>query len=372
MEMPELSSPVLRSRLLAVSAVIGLAVFLVPPFVADVGFGATVSALALPLLALGALDMVLSRSWPRLAFSIALPIAAYLVSSDALLVVLLLTFGSAGVPAAADMLCRRRMLPALRRMEHSEGGRLRDIERFMVGAPSELDMRDMRVDWSVHRESVPWGLRISACISTAVPMLIVWVAAGAAGAGMGCMVAASVLALYIAVPAVSLTVLDTAGVRTSAPGIDFRLYPGLQRTLATMAAPLTAALIVVLAVGSVGASTLLLIAGSLAFDVLDVLLSMIRFERRCESPLMRDLAAEWDSDHPVLLYAGLDGRPSRREDDVPGTPTRAKGALPAHRNRSLNAGLGLPPFPSESKIGMNTWPEEYPSVLCMPMISGSS
>lgn len=337
------SDPVLRRRLLAASAAAGFALFLILPFVTDAGFASSVVLLSLPLIVLGAVDMASTRSWYRLAASIAVPAAVYPISWEAVGAAALLLFGSAGISAFSDMVCRRVMPSALRDVEHAGSGRRRAVEMFLTGVPPGLDTRDMRMDGSVRREAVPWGLRASAMLATAAPMLLIWIAAASAGMGLGSgAFAVMTLSTYIVALVVPWTVLSTADVRVCAPGLEHRLYDGFVRTVASASVPLLVALIVVCVAADPSASTYWLVIASAAFVVLEALLSLIRFEGSVESELVADMAADWESDHPVLLYSGLDGRSARSGDDgVPGTPRRSEDScFPERRVRSVNRSWG--------------------------------
>lgn len=345
MDLPDIAGPLFRRRALLVSAVLGAVLFLLLPFVTDMGFDVSFAFLSLPVAVLGAVDMATTRSWIRIAVSVLLPAAALIVSIDAAFVLLLLGFGSAGVSVISDMACRRFLPGALRTIEHAGDGRMRSLERFLVGIPSGLDSRDMRLDCVVRRESVPWGLRTSATLISAGLMLIVWIAVAAAGADLDSgFIAVMTISVYIVALVVPWTVLSTADVRICAPGLEHRLYDGFLKTAATALLPLIVALAVVCLAARPPVSTIELIAATFVLLVAEAYLSMMRFEESAEAGIVHDLSADWDSDHPVLLYAGMDGRTVRHGGDgVPGTPRRSEDScFPVQRTRSVEAARILP------------------------------
>lgn len=356
MDLPDISDPVFRRRVLAVSAVAGAVLALACFYATDLGLGVSFSLLSLPVLVLGAIDMVSKRSWVRIAASSVMAVLACLVSMDAAVAMLLLGFGSAGVSVLSDMACRRFMPSALRTIEHAGYGRARTVERFLVGIPGGLDTRDMRLDCTVRRESVPWGLRTSAVLISAGLMLIVWIAAAASGLGSDDVSVLMTVSVYLVALVVPWTVLSTADVRVCAPGIDHRLYDGFLKTAATALVPLIVALAVVCIAVMPDASTFWLIGTSFVFLVAEAYLSMIRFEEAAEADLVRDLSDDWGSDHPVLLYSGLDGRTARHGDDgVPGTPRRSEDScFPARRVRSIEVGV----LPAGGAEGVEDRPED--------------
>lgn len=338
MNISDLSAPELHRYLPAVSSIVGVVLFLALPFVTGLSFHDTVCALALPLVVIGVSDAVLSRSWVRLAFSAVLSVLAVLLGLHAFVAVVLLMFGTPGVSCVADAICRRHVGKMLRDMEHAGDGLARRSALFISGIPEWFDARDMHIVASVKREAVPWNLRLSTVMISMTPLVLLWIFVSSAGVGFERgIVAVMVMILYLAVPAVSLSLLRSMEATVRCNGIELPIYRGIVRTSLLASIPLLLALVLSWIVSMPSASVLWLIAASIVFDIVLVMFSRMFFEEKWESALVRDLHSDWVRDHPVGFRSGLDGRSADRsfDDTVPGTPRRPEDYCFVQRKRSL-------------------------------------
>lgn len=361
MDLPDLSLPMMRRYLPIVSSIVGAILFLALPFVTEVSFHDTVCALALPLVVIGVSDAVFSRSWVRLVFSAALSVLSAFFGLHAFVAVVLLMFGTSGVSCVADAVCRRYVSKVLRDMEHAGDGFARRSALFISGIPEWFDARDMHIASTVKREAVPWNLRSSTVMVSMAPLILLWIFVSSAGVGFDRGIVATMVAiLYIAVPAVSLSLLSSMEATVRCNGVELPLYRGIVRTSLLASAPLLLALLLSWIVSMPSASVLWLIAASIVFDVVLVMFSRMFFEEKWESALVRDLHSDWICDHPVGFRSGLDGRSAGRysDDTVPGTPKRPEDYCFVQRKRSLKYGFARPGEARESKMGLNASPAE--------------
>ncbi|MDO5862338.1 MAG: hypothetical protein Q4Q58_06075 [Thermoplasmata archaeon] len=331
----------LRVKVLGVSALVGIVLFAVLPFVLDdVSFGYSAAALALPLVCLGVLDLVLARSWFRLAVAVLISAVFCIIGWMFGAVVAMLLLGAYGIASVSDLIQRRWFITFMESAEHlgvrPERTRTDKLVSFMFDLPEDLDMRNMKVRGSIRRESIPWRQMALSSLPTLVVMLVVWIVAAAVmGPGWSLkgsilpVIVASMYAVAITMPLNAFFVMDA---RAEMSGRTIRLADGLTRTSYRLAIPAAIALVVVLLFGTVAA--LEVVIASAVFCVALRMIASMLYSMAGESRFVSDAYSEWTRTHPVDLCSGFDGRRSGKglDDGVPGTPRRpADFALPGQK-----------------------------------------
>lgn len=314
---------------LAVSVVLAAALPLVYD---DVGYAESLVALAMPFVALGVWDSAFSRRWLRTVALVVVPLAlAYFDWSYAAFAAMLLP-GSVGVSGASDLLLRRFAPSILDSVEH---GAVRPDRTpadravsFIFDIPPGMDARNIRINGTIRRESIPWRQLGRSMLPVLVPTTLIWMIAVCA---MGprdpvstALLPVVAVSLYALVMFQAVHVIGTMGVRVESSGREFRIFDGLIGTSLRMLVPAVVALAVVVLVESHGWGALAVVIGSAASGAAVCLLSVWSYSDRGEAEFVEGFHAEWSRSHPVDFYSDIDGKDSRSrmEDGVPGTPRR--------------------------------------------------
>ncbi|MDO5853379.1 MAG: hypothetical protein Q4Q62_04865 [Thermoplasmata archaeon] len=323
----------LRLQVFAVCALAGIALAIALPLVFDgIGYSESSVMLAAPIVALGVCEMVLGRSWVRLAVSAAVCVVLLVPGWMYGAAAAMLLFGAQGCAVVSDLMQRRWALSVLDSAESQcvrpEPTRTDRVVSFVFDLPRDLDTRNMKIRGSIRRESIPWRQIAESMLPMLVLMLLVWVVIasimGSRHTLPQVMVPVLVISLYAAAVTMPLGVFASMDARAETAGRTLRLSEGMARTTLRMAVPAAVAVVIVILVAQTGTAEILAIAASAVFCVLLRTGAALLYGTAGEPEFVSDAYAEWSRTHPADLYSGLDGRGSEKGmgDGVPGTPRR--------------------------------------------------
>ena len=316
----------LRAAVLLVFAIAGVALFLAVPALTDAPYMESSLALALPLVALGVLELASTRKWLVLVAMAAVSAAVALLDAMIGACAAVLLLGSAGIAALSDLVQRAVMLKVLESAEHlgvrPEPTPADRAVSFLFDLPMGQGSGRVRIEGKVRRESIPWRQIVRNLLPTLAVMLLVWVFAAAATFHWeGYDVLPVVVAgLYVAALTMSLNILSVLDARLETSGGTSRLSHGFRRTASRMAVVGIIALIAETVVGPSGWSVLWMIAASGAFVLAALLLAAYHYSTRGQPEFVEDIHGEWSHGHPEEASSAGAGR--GLDDGVPGTPRR--------------------------------------------------
>lgn len=304
----------------------------VAPFIIDASIHQSVAFLAAPFIVLGIVDMVTAKRWVPLFFSVAFPLALYLVSWEASFIVLALLAGSTGVAASMELADRYLLIGTLGCAERcnaspERGWRDRAVS-FLFGIPKDFDARNIKINGMIRREKIPYDIMAKSMAPAFLLLILLWMYICAstalrsdAGDGLILVMTAS---LYIAAFSAPWAILAVVDARIGTPGSTFRLFDGFFDTTKHMALPLLIGLIIVAVAGDPGWGALELALVSAILCAIVVTMALVKFSNHAESEVVSDIHAAWSDEHPVDFYSGFDGRDGKHplDDGVPGTPRR--------------------------------------------------
>ena len=326
-------SDVPRVLVFLASLVVSVVLAAVLPLVSDdVGCAESIVALAIPFVALGVWDAASSRRWLRTLALVAVPaVLAYFDWSYGAFAAMLLS-GSVGVSGAADLL-QRRCAPSI--IDSVEHGAVRPDRTpadravsFLFDIPPGMDARNIHINGTIRRESIPWRQFGRSMLPVLVPMTLVWMIAvcamGPRTSVWTALLPVVAVSLYVLVTFQAVYAIGTMDVRVESAGREFRIFDGLIGTSLRMLVPAVVALAVVILVESHGWGALAVVIGSAVSGAAVCLLSLWHYSDKGEADFVEGLHAEWSRSHPVDFYSDIDGKDSRNrmDDGVPGTPRR--------------------------------------------------
>ena len=294
--------------------------------------------LALPFLICGLLFCIKSKYWVLLILAaVAFALWFFDIPWTLIFLFLFLVIGASGVVALVDAIQRAMFYHVLRSIEYvNVKDKLKFGDKavaFLFNVPEDLDTRNITMDYELSRTKIPWKEVWSSISLGMMVGLFIWIYISMNPTFMDLSVEASVpllmftLVLYIPVLVMPWSIFRSLNVRIETNYRDFKIYNGIRATLQRMAAPVIAALIIVLlainksSIWTVGFYILV----SAVMIVVIVAAVSILYYWVFEATTINDIVSKWKLFRPVPVFAGLESKDRGLfQKDVPGTPRRDK------------------------------------------------
>ena len=199
---------------------------------------------------------------------------------------------------------------------------------FIFNIPSDLDTRNLTMDYNLKRASIPWS-EIKETLTLGMMFgLFLWIYISMNPTFLSIDISADVplylftIMLYIPVLVMPWAIFDALKVRIMTKYRDFHLYSGIKETLKRMVLPMFAAFMYVLIAvnknefGSVVGFIML----SVGMNILIIGFTSAIYYIYFESKLVDDIVSKWHIFRPVDLLIGVGQKD--KKDRYPGTPER--------------------------------------------------
>ena len=326
--------------------------------------------LTVPFFILGFVFYFKSMRWYLLAIiGIGTAVALMYFKIDLILVFLIdaILVGSVGVVSLVSAIQRLIFYRVLRRAEIIN---IKDrmtftdkVITFIFNIPSDLDTRSITMDYNLNRASIPWkDIRMTMRMGMMIGIFM-WIYFSMNptfilfGSIMNAPMYVFSIVLFIPVIVMPWSIFMSLNVRIRTKYRDFYLYSGIIETLKRIILPMFAALVYLLiAVNKSGfMSVLAYIILSVVITAFIIGLTSLIYYAFFERKIVNDIVSKWKVFRPISLLMEIDdGRDGITK--YPGTPVRDTNDF-----HSL-----------DFNIGRKIFPDPYPSLLLLPMSSGSS
>ena len=302
----------------------------------DMGMMELPMFITMPLVAVGAYEMILSRRWIYLIVVIVLTVALFAARVDIGIigVLALISVGIIGAVALVAVIQRAmfyRVVASVEYLNVNEHLTLWDrVVAFAFDISGDLDTRNLEINENVKRASLPWteiwsSMKISFLIG-----VFIWIYLSLNPSWMQLESFSSVpvylfaVMMYIPLIVLPFSIFMSLNVRIETRHRPFRIYDGIKATLMRMAIPVFAAFMYILvAVNKNGFQDVLgFIALSVVFNLFICVLACFVYYRQFESRVIDSIISRWNSFRPVPLLMGVKSREENIKENVPGTPRR--------------------------------------------------
>lgn len=200
---------------------------------------------------------------------------------------------------------------------------------FVFSIPSDLDTRNITMDYNLKRASIPWNeiketMSLGLMIGT---FLWIYLSMNPAIMDFDSLSHAPLylfsLVLYIPIVVMPWSIFRSLNVRVETKYRDFTIYGGIKETLKRMAIPVLAAfMFILIAVNENG------IVSVLGFIVLSVIINMMIigltsavYYAFFEGRIVDDIVSKWKIFRPVALMMDINDK-AKKKKEFPCTPTR--------------------------------------------------
>lgn len=288
----------------------------------------SVSVLVVPMIAVGALALLLSRRLVWLLATVVVAAVLYLLGPAWTVAALALGMGSYGIATMSGVFQRRFFYRLLGAIEcGSVSPEPKPAERlalFMLAVPRGVDARDIRISDGVRRNDMPYRDVALTALLAVVPCLVVCIYLTMVPAFRfevpWIPMSLLTVAMYCVMAALPWTVLRSLDVRISG---GMRLHDGPVSSAMRVVPVLAVVLVIALVALHAGAPTWGYVVLALVLLLAVAVASSVLYYMHVEDAAASHIVSLWREHRPVDPMAEL-GEPARHplDDGVPGTPSR--------------------------------------------------